>query len=234
MFHPLVSHKYKFICFWNAKCACGTMKTWFLNTHGVYEWEYSPHSEVSKHTPVISKHDLLNDQYKDYYKFVVVRNPWKRLVSYYKNKKIIMRHKNIMFPIDYANPINTGDITFNELVHLIAKSSRHQREDHVANQYIGLENIEFDKIVKLENIDSDMKEVEKILGIPSVFNFKTTFHQPPSPVSDSTKLVYNKKPLEFDHDDLPSYQYFYNEQLKELVKHSYIEDVEYFNYKFED
>ena len=79
-----------------------------------------------------------------------------------------------------------------------------------------------------------MKEVEKILGIPSVFNFKTTFHQPPSPVSDSTKLVYNKKPLEFDHNDLPSYQYFYNEQLKELVKHSYIEDVEYFNYKFED
>jgi hypothetical protein len=64
MFNPLVSHKYKFICFWNAKCACGTIKTWFLNLHNVFEWKYSPHSEISKHTPVITKDQLSEDELK--------------------------------------------------------------------------------------------------------------------------------------------------------------------------
>ena len=192
MFNPLVSKKYKFICFWNAKCACGTIKTWFLNLHDVFEWEYSPHSEVSKHTPSITKNQL--SDYDDYYKFIVVRNPWKRLVSYYKNKKIIMRHKNINFDIDRSRPINSGDMSFKELVNFISLSDSHiyTREDHIANQYYGLENIKFDKVVKLENIHNDMNVVKNELNLPLNFNFKTTFHQPPSPVSDTKQYVYDK------------------------------------------
>ena len=95
MLHPLVSHKYKFICFWNAKCGCGTVKSWFLNLHGIHEWEYSPHSEINKHTPTVSKSELFQYPLNEYYKFIIVRNPWNRLVSYYKNKKILMRHKNM-------------------------------------------------------------------------------------------------------------------------------------------
>ena len=234
MFNPLVSKKYKFICFWNAKCACGTIKTWFLNLHDVFEWEYSPHSEVSKHTPNITKNQL--SDYDDYYKFIVVRNPWKRLVSYYKNKKIIMRHKNINFPIDRARPINSGDITFGEMVKLISLSNSHihTREDHVANQYYGLEQIKFDRIVKVENLNNDMLKVKEELQLPLDFNFNVNYHQPPSPTSNSKKFVFDKKPLEFNHNDLPSYEYFYNEELKEMVKQSYIEDIEQFNYKYND
>ena len=43
-------------------------KTWFLNLHDVFEWEYSPHSEISKHTPKITKdqYNIFNDLYKKY------------------------------------------------------------------------------------------------------------------------------------------------------------------------
>ena len=232
MFNPLVSHKHKFICFWNAKCACGTIKTWFLNLHDVFEWEYSPHSEVIHHTPTITK-DQLQNEYADYYKFVVVRNPWKRLVSYYKNKKISMRHKNLSFTIDKAQHLYTGDITFKELVHLLVNIPDERREDHVVSQYSGLEGIDFDKVVRIENFSNDMLEVKNELLLPLDFNFDTNYHQPPSPISNSKDYVYNKRPLDFNND-LPSYEYFYNEDIKKLLNQIYKEDIEVFNYKFED
>ena len=232
MFNPLINHEYKFICFWNAKSACGTVKTWFLNLKGVFEWDYSPHSEVSKYTDKITKNQLVEYPYNDYYKFTVVRNPWKRLVSYYKNKKIVMRHKNINFHIDKARPGYSGDITFEELVKFIYDTPDFRREDHVISQYYGLENVKFDKIVKVENFHDDMEQVKKDLNISLNFDFKNQYHQPPSPLSNSKDYVFNKKPLDFNNNDLPSYEYFYNDELKDLVYKSYKNDVEMFNYNF--
>ena len=76
--------------------------------------------------------------------------------------------------------------------------------------------------------------VKNELNLPLNFNFKTTFHQPPSPVSDTKQYVYDIRPLDFNKEDLPSYEYFYNDELKSIVKQSYIDDVSNFNYKFED
>ena len=234
MFNPLVSDKYKLICFWNAKCACGTIKTWFLNLHGTYDWDYSPHAEVSKHSTAITKHSLSESPYKDYYKFVVVRNPWKRLVSYYKNKKILMRHKNLNWPIERGVPRYSGDITFREMVNLISTIPTDRREDHIINQHHGLGGIVFDEIVKIENFDADMSVVSKRLNLPVDFDFNTTYHFPPSPVSASQDYVFDKKPLDFDHENLPSYEYFYNDELINTVKESYKDDIEAFNFKFLD
>jgi len=234
MIHPIVSHEHKFVCFWNAKCACGTVKTWFLNLHGIYEWEYSPHSEIGKHTPSIEKTDLFNNPLNEYYKFIVVRNPWKRLVSYYKNKKILMRHKNLNFNIDVRENKYTGDYTFKELLYYIKDIPDHYREDHIQSQYSQLEDLNFDKIVKLEKFDTDMENVTKVLNLPNVIDFKNFYHQPPSPISKNTNFVYDTKPLDFLHDELPSYEYFYNDELKDLVNDIYHSDIKQFNYQFED
>ena len=183
MIHPIVSHEHKFVCFWNAKCACGTVKTWFLNLHGIYEWEYSPHSEIENHTPSIEKTELFNNPLNEYYKFIVVRN---------------------------------------------------YREDHIQSQFSQLEDLNFDKIVKLESFDVDMNNVTTVLNLPNVIDFKNFYHQPPSPISKNTDFVYDTKPLDFLHDKLPSYEYFYNDELKDLVNDIYHSDIKQFNYQFED
>ncbi len=234
MIHPIVSHEHKFVCFWNAKCACGTVKTWFLNLHGIYEWEYSPHSEIEKHTPRIEKTELFNNPLNEYYKFIVVRNPWKRLVSYYKNKKILMRHKNLNFNIDVRENKYTGDYTFKEMLYYIKDIPDRYREDHIQSQFSQLEDLKFDKIVKLESFDVDMNNVTTVLNLPNVIDFKNFYHQPPSPISKNIDFVYDTKPLDFLHDELPSYEYFYNDELKDLVNDIYHSDIKQFNYQFED
>jgi len=78
-------------------------------------------------------------------------------------------------------------------------------------------DLNFDKIVKLEKFDTDMENVTKVLNLPNVIDFKNFYHQPPSPISKNTNFVYDTKPLDFLHDELPSYEYFYNDELKDLV-----------------
>jgi len=231
----LVSDEHKFTMVWNAKCACATSKVWFLNAHNVFDWSYSPHEEVGKGNYGLNDiQDLDESPYNNYYKFMVVRNPWRRLVSYYVNKKVIMRHKNLNFHIENGNSSYSGDMTFTDLVNFLTKIPSGNREDHVESFFYGGKNIKFDKIVKVENYAEDMKEVERSLNIDVGLNFKEYYHQPPSPYSNSSENVFDKKPDSFDNDNIPSYEHFYNDDLINKVGKIYEDDIKLYNYKFED
>jgi hypothetical protein len=231
----LVSDEHKFMLVWNAKCACATVKVWFLNAHNVFEWAKSPHVECSNRGYTVSNPFLLTEEpYSDFYKFIVVRNPWKRLVSYYVNKKILMREKNLNFQIELGNNSYTGDITFSELVNLLEDVHPRQMEEHVKCYSYGNVGLEFDKVVKVESLATDMQGVQKDLGLKGVINFDDYYHQPPSPYTNTIENVSDRKPLDFDKNSIPSYEHFYTDELIAKVGKIYKDDIELFNYRFED
>lgn len=232
-FRPLVNDKKKFVVFWNAKAGCSTVKRWYLNTLGIDTEELNVHKFLDTAQFAMNKHNTYVEKKikeENYYTFIVCRNPWKRIVSYYKNKKILMGHKNRTWPIDTrVRDLNSENYTFKDLVLSVYKTPDMFLEEHLQSQMYGLDNIDFDKIVKLEHFESGMIEVCKHLDIKER-NFK---NKNKSPVTSYEKKVFNIEPKEFK-SNLPSYEMFYNDTLKKIVTKKFKKDIDFFDYKFED
>jgi hypothetical protein len=230
MLLPLVNDEKKFIAFWNAKAGCTAVKRWYLSTIGIDPDSVNPHKFLASKTVYLTA-SIIEQKYKNYYKFVVCRNPWRRLVSYYKNKKVAVGWKNKTWPIDVrVTNMNTENFTFEQIVELVYSTPDQFLEQHVRSQTSGLSGISFDKIVKLENFSSGMTEVCDTLRI-DCRDFSN-----PNRTHETSNIVeaFNLVPALFGPLNMPSYECFYNERLKNMVAEKFKSDIEYFDYNFED
>ena len=98
------------------------------------------------------------EQYKTYFKFSVVRNPWARVFSCYCN---LMRDK-----IHFKNMGITTDLTFDQFVR------QHLDNKLLSPQIYWLKNfagkIDLDYICRFENLNRDFSEVCNILGLENI------------------------------------------------------------------
>jgi len=253
MYYSLINHKYKFVCFWNAKCGCTAVKGWFLSTLGILDkLKYllnvvrrGRFLQFLKHGYVVQIHnffgydkgrfsikrDELDKKYDNYYKFIVVRNPWRRLVSYYADKIVIQKSLDVCV-VNTKTREKATNLTFRQLIKLIEKTSDNFLEAHIQPQALGIEYIDFDYIVKVENINTDMQKVCDDLKLP----FKGIKN--PNPIKYIEPLdkvtVCDLLPESFDIHRIPTYEVFYDEELKKIAANKYKKDIKHFSYKFED
>jgi|TARA_R110000824_G_scaffold81370_1_gene204553 hypothetical protein len=230
MFLPLINKDKNFIVFWNAKAGCSAVKRWYLGTVDIDPNSVSPHKFLASRQSMLTAPEI-KTSYSDYYKFIVCRNPWRRIVSYYKNKKVAVWWKNKTWPIDVRiNNTNSEDFSFRDLVTFVCKTPDHFLEQHIQSQTSGLDNVKFDKIVKLEDYSRQMNLVCDELGIDH-----RDFSNPNKTLeTDNKSLVCDVRPKEFNGNNMPSYECFYDEELRQMVAEKFKNDIKYFNYKFED
>jgi hypothetical protein len=158
-----------------------------------------------------------------YFKFVVVRNPWERLVSFYKVWVVANQH----------NHEGLGrDCSFEMLVSHIENNGF--SDAHVYPQFEGLEGLIFDKVVHLESLNSGMQEVCRSCNIdfdPSHFS-EIVFSAPSiegKPIKD-VHCATGHEIVESDH--WPAWKSFYNEDLRARVAKLYARDIEAFGYRW--
>lgn len=79
----LINHNERILIGWNPKCACGSTKTWFLQYIG-HDYNDNVHKAVREME--LPEYDY--DRAKDYFKVIVIRDPFERFISGYLDKVV--------------------------------------------------------------------------------------------------------------------------------------------------
>ena len=224
------SPEYKYLIKWNAKCGCTLLRRFFLHLHKNEkkiidkEWE---NGLPSFRYDIKLKPEIINT-------FLLVRNPYKRVVSMFTNKYIgkltndSLRHKfNINENSFYMFVLKLKEI----------KETNKWCDIHITPQYFNHQKT--DILIKLENIKpriidlySTISRLEPLKS--QVYQF---FDGDLGYINASNKKNLNEfigyKIFSIDDNMWPDYKYFYDEKIKKLVYEIYKEDFELFNYKYD-
>ncbi|MCZ6913735.1 MAG: sulfotransferase family protein, partial [Rickettsia endosymbiont of Ixodes persulcatus] len=185
-----ISDKHKFVWFRVAKVGSSTVKSVFFKNNV----NLSIKSDRFWFRP---------KEYKNYFKFAFVRNPWDRVVSCYCQK---VENKNPSWAHYYGECFDKG---FEYFINFIDSKDLTRADRHIRLQttLIPVKDVNF--IGRLESFAEDLQYVLGIIGVKD--------YQIPK-----------KNPSNHGH-----YSTYYNETTKAIIARKYQDDIEAFGYQFE-
>ena len=221
------SKKYKYIIGWNAKSGCSSFRDLFLYLHK---------DEVSEITN--GRHELHRDfplpiNIKDIPIFILVRNPYSRLVSCFTNKycstpnHALLRKKMKIEPCNYVtflkklqnikneNKLNNFDIHIQEQSHNLLPNANILKLENYKNDIIKMYNHK--KLISL------LPKVEEYINTQGVINETTKIN---------TDKIMHHHNFELNTTQFPNWQNFYGPGpiVKNYVFNLYNNDFLHFNY----
>lgn len=110
------------------------------------------------HTNSNNKFTVTKDQYKSYFKFTFIRNPWARAYSWYRN---VMRDE-----IHKINYNITGPLSLKEFLRLYSSVWHLRPQTCWIKDFSG--EIPFHYIGRFENLADDFEEVCKLMNLGSI------------------------------------------------------------------
>ncbi len=232
--HAFVSKQYKLLYVATPKVACTSLKWWFASLEGyspkIFETaesiESNPDLVVHDLFPVVAPgvtglkaEDLATPMCSDeYFRFAVVRNPYKRIFSAWQSKLLMreplqsapyIKYDFFWMPIKNAHDIASAFEAF--LVHLVSQEAPNYMDDHWTPQVTILrpDIISYTKLVQIEN----PKKLTAALGNHLGPNFLDPF------------LNYHK-----NESLIPYSPRFFTKKAVALIQSLYKEDFQIFGY----
>jgi len=220
----LVDHKKKVIISINYKCASSVILRWFRSNLVGYKHENLILSNVINRKYVFSDGRLHN--YEGYYKIVIVRNPFNRVISAFLDKGF---HKFI--PLENLckkHRTTIENLTFRQFLKILQQEDPKKMNGHWKPLMTDNKPDMYDKIIKMEFIGKHMNAVAR--------RFKYT----PFPVKSHKKKKKDKnlcdvpiKKLRKMPDNLVrNYKNYFDGNAILIVKNIYGDDLNNFNYSY--
>lgn len=221
----------KFIIDWTPKAGCTTVTKMVFGEMGILEeamqyseWIHDFRGKLPQIYPnlLASSSQLLS---KDYIKIKVVRNPYLRAVSSFLDASLNATTHNYKVGGEFIN------VSFLEFLNLYKRGEL--VDVHWKPQYKDIESeFDFDEIVQLENMNIRIDEVNKKYNL----NFKVNSHSSHHRKKDNSKTKFvgttKYRDIVRDNNDtkVPTYDNFYNFEIKNLVYEIYEKDFEVYGY----
>lgn len=139
------------------------------------------HHKINKILNPKNKLTVTEDQYNNYFKFTVVRNPWARAFSWYKNVMRDELHR------EYLGI--TSDLTFDKFLQCQIGQDLLKPQTHWLKNYQG--EIKLDYIGKFENIQQTFNDIKSQLNLPDI-----NFPHKIKGVTDDHRQHYDQKSIE--------------------------------------
>ena len=143
----------------------------------------------------------------DFYKFSIVRNPWRRMVSHYEYLLIPGWNKRM----NEVNKMSFPQFVQISKTHQLAYSMPNGYKEFLKDDY----GTEMDFVFKLENINEDLPKA----GLGFKLEIEDVLHM------NSTQDIHK------EHDNWKDY---YNPGLRDIVYQIHKEDIEKYGYEFEE
>lgn len=213
-------HRFKALYFFIPKVACSSLKivcSRLLNMEPP-DPENPLRYPHKRHFPYVKRSEILNE-YRHYFKFAFVRNPWDRIVSCFNNKI----HKSPDYNDQwYKNGVADnfwrygdrfwGGMSFKDFVYTVASIPDQEAEEHIRPQSLFLTDKEGNRLVdfmgKFENLQDDLTFIS------------TKLHFPPFDLPHLLKTRHGH------------YKDYYTEETKKVIATRYDRDIEMLEYEF--
>jgi len=153
---------------------------------------------INKESNLRNKYILTEKQYEDYYKFTIVRNPWARAYSWYKN---VMRDEFHLRKLNINN-----DMSFKNFLTRFAGKGLLKTQLYWIKDFEG--KVPMDYIARFENLSEDVNIVFKNLGLDHL----SLPHKLKGAVDDYTNY--------YDEDSIAIIESVYGEEI-ELFGYSF-------------
>ena len=214
----LLNEERRFIFCVDPKCGCTTIKNWFIRILDKPNSK-KPIKIATWMVPANSVGSL-----DDYLKIWFVRDPFRRLVSFYY-QFVVKQPKHWNFA-DHNKQETLADSTFQEFIQIVGDlHDRGERlQHHLQLQTRTLLEVDFDAIVKIENLENRKKELMAMIDV----DVEPQHYNRQKKTDEIMQNAYLLTPEELKKAPVYDYSSFWNNDLLATVERVYAKDCEFY------
>lgn len=221
----LLDKKNKLIISVNYKCASSQIIRWFRSNLKHYKHENTTMTNTINRAYVFSDKHIV--KYPDFYKVLIVRNPFSRLVSSFLDKGFhnFIPLKNLCKKYDKT----ISDLTFKDFIEMVGQCDQKSMNAHWRPLTYDNNPEIYNKIIKMEHIHQHLNKLAKKYKYSKFPLVQKNLNKEKSDLSEiPIKDLHN-----YPKKVIKNYSNFYTSELISLVEKIYASDLKKFKYSYE-
>jgi len=212
-----LNYERRLLAVFSPKCACTTLKAWMNEMD-----RYGKGAEQTAGPALVSVEKAA--QYRDYFKVLFLRDPLRRLASFYAHW--VVRSPGDWSFADLDRRFWLDKKTFRQFIYALEHLHRNHLhfQHHLQPQTENLTEFTFDRVVLVENLLPGLRRLNLEQGcsyLPAQEN-NTHYNRKISAMSA------DRSPQWMRQHGVPEARWFYDSELRELCERIYSADVAYY------